>query len=463
MSSTVVSPPSFQPVRSGLMALLRGAVEPAVAVVTLVACILAITGAPRPADVVLAVLVFLLLYPSRLPFRRQPRHLFARVAGGWLLVLGLLLVLDFATGLGSRFDPNVLIAWAVITPFVQVVVHLLSPMLLGRLIRLRDPHRALVVGSDALGRAFAASLAGDPMIHTVVVAYFDDRNPERLPVDGAIRVAGRLSDVGAFCREHRIDHIYVALPMSAQPRIVEMLADLRNTTASVWFITDVFRFDPVQPRFDTRCGFPVVAVYDSPFVGVSGVLKRALDLLIASVALVLLAPLMLAVALAIRLESKGPALFRQRRYGLDGEEIVVWKFRSMTVTEDGDTTYRQVQRGDARVTRVGAFIRKTSLDELPQFFNVLQGRMSVVGPRPHVCSVNERYRQQIPGYMLRHKVRPGITGWAQIHGLRGGDDLDSMSRRIEFDLEYLRHWSIGMDLRIIARTVGVVFSDTRAY
>jgi putative colanic acid biosynthesis UDP-glucose lipid carrier transferase len=176
-----------------------------------------------------------------------------------------------------------------------------------------------------------------------------------------------------------------------------------------------------------------------------------------------LSPLLLAVAIAIRVESPGPVIFRQRRYGLDGREIVVWKFRSMRVTEDGATTYRQVERGDPRVTRIGRLIRATSIDELPQLVNVLQGRMSLVGPRPHAVAVNERYRKLISGYMIRHKVRPGITGWAQVNGHRGGDDIEQMRKRIEHDLEYLRNWSLRLDLTILARTALTVLRDAKAY
>jgi putative colanic acid biosynthesis UDP-glucose lipid carrier transferase len=169
------------------------------------------------------------------------------------------------------------------------------------------------------------------------------------------------------------------------------------------------------------------------------------------------------IAFMVKVTSPGPCIFKQRRFGLDGGEITVWKFRSMTVTEDGERDYVQVVRGDARLTPIGAFLRKTSMDELPQFINVLQGRMSIVGPRPHALKVNEQYRRLIPGYMVRYKVRPGITGWAQVHGYRGGDDLVAMTKRVEFDLDYLRQWTIWMDLRILARTIVLLARDSHAF
>jgi len=181
------------------------------------------------------------------------------------------------------------------------------------------------------------------------------------------------------------------------------------------------------------------------------------------VILLLISPLMLAIALGIKLSSPGPVLFVQRRYGLDGKDILVYKFRSMTVCEDGDQI-RQATRNDKRITRLGAILRKTSLDELPQFINVLQGRMSIVGPRPHAVAHNEMYRKLIKGYMVRHKVKPGITGWAQVNGHRGEtEQLEKMEARIEFDLDYLRNWTLKLDLAIIARTVLVVLNDKQAY
>jgi putative colanic acid biosynthesis UDP-glucose lipid carrier transferase len=207
----------------------------------------------------------------------------------------------------------------------------------------------------------------------------------------------------------------------------------------------------------------VVAVCESPFVGITGPLKRLSDIVLSLFFIIVLSPVLIAVAIGVKLTSPGPVVFKQRRYGLDGEEIWVLKFRSMTVTEDGDKVYKQVTKDDARVTRFGAFIRRTSLDELPQFFNVLLGGMSIVGPRPHAVAVNEQYRGKIPGYMVRHKVRPGITGWAQVNGFRGGDDLHSMRQRVQYDIDYLRNWSLRLDLSIIVRTVLILFKDRAAY
>ncbi len=231
----------------------------------------------------------------------------------------------------------------------------------------------------------------------------------------------------------------------------------------MYFTPDIFLFDLIQARMDTIGGIPVLAVCETPFCGMNGVVKRVSDIVLAAGILLLIAPLMLAIAAGVKLSSPGPVLFRQRRYGLDGREILVYKFRSMRCMEDGQVV-EQAKRDDPRVTPFGAFLRRTSLDELPQFINVLQGRMSVVGPRPHAVAHNELYRKLIKSYMIRHKVRPGITGWAQVNGFRGEtDSVDKMKGRIEHDLDYLRHWSLALDLKIVWRTIFVVLGRRNAY
>jgi putative colanic acid biosynthesis UDP-glucose lipid carrier transferase len=208
---------------------------------------------------------------------------------------------------------------------------------------------------------------------------------------------------------------------------------------------------------------PVVSVFEHPFYGVDGILKRGVDLVFGSLLLAVLSVPMLVISLLIKCTSPGPVFFRQRRYGLDGHEIFVWKFRSMRVCENGPAI-AQAQQNDPRVTRLGAFLRKTSLDELPQLFNVVAGSMSLVGPRPHASAHNEQYRQLIQGYMLRHKVKPGITGWAQVNGWRGETDtLDKMIGRVQCDHQYIREWSLWLDLKILLMTVFVVLSRKNAY
>lgn len=296
-----------------------------------------------------------------------------------------------------------------------------------------------------------------------VCGFFEDRKDERRPAQIGHPVLGGMADVCAYVRKHNIKMIFISQPISAQPRIRKLIDELKDTTASVYFLPDVYVFDLMQARFDTVGGMPVIAISETPFMGWNSVIKRGCDIVIGSIILFLLAPLMLVIAVAVKLTSPGPVIFRQRRYGLYGEEIYVYKFRSMTVTEDGASVV-QAQKNDQRVTPIGGFLRRTSLDELPQFINVLQGRMSLVGPRPHAVAHNEQYRKLIKGYMLRHKVRPGITGWAQVNGLRGETaTLDKMEARIQYDLDYLRNWSLWLDLWIIVKTVKVVLTRENAH
>jgi putative colanic acid biosynthesis UDP-glucose lipid carrier transferase len=260
-----------------------------------------------------------------------------------------------------------------------------------------------------------------------------------------------------------VNLVFISLPMVAQPRILKLLDELRDTTASIYFLPDIFAFDLIQARFDEIDGMPLVAVCETPYSGVNGALKRGFDIAVTGAALAVLWPLMLLIAVGVKLSSAGPAIFKQRRYGLDGREILVYKFRTMTVLEDGGAV-RQATRNDSRVTAFGSLLRKTSMDELPQLLNVLAGSMSIVGPRPHAVAHNEQYRKLIKGYMLRHKVRPGITGWAQVNGFRGETDtVEKMRGRVEHDLHYLRNWSLSLDLWVIVKTFVVLFRDKAAY
>ncbi len=253
------------------------------------------------------------------------------------------------------------------------------------------------------------------------------------------------------------------MPISTAPRIEELLRELRDTTASIYFVPNLFAFDLVQARCVQINGMPAFSICESPLQGMSGFWKRVFDVVLASIALVFALPVLIAVALAIKHSSPGPILFKQRRYGLNGEEILIYKFRSMTVCEDGPVVAQATEK-DSRVTPLGAFLRRTSLDELPQIWNVLEGKMSFVGPRPHAVAHNEEYRKLINGYMIRHKVRPGITGWAQVNGLRGETStVDRMHLRVQYDLDYLKNWSLWLDLKILMSTALTVVNDRNAY
>jgi len=382
---------------------------------------------------------------------------------GWCVTVAVLLFLGSASGLKYYYDQRVVLAWFVATPFVLLVSHLAVRRGAVRPDKHSEVRSVVVVGANDVGLKFAGVCERQPNLFMHVHGFFDDRADARHPPKLAHPMLGTMGDITAYVRQHHIKMIFISQPISAQPRIRKLIDELQDTTASVYFLPDVYIFDLMQARFDNVGGMPVIAICETPFMGLNSMVKRASDIALGSFILLLLAPLMLVIALAVKLSSPGPVIFKQRRYGLYGEKIIVYKFRSMTVAEDGDKVVQATQH-DQRVTPIGGFLRRTSLDELPQFINVLQGRMSIVGPRPHAVAHNEQYRKLIKGYMLRHKVKPGITGWAQVNGLRGETaTLDKMEARIQYDLDYLRNWSLWLDLWIILKTVKVVLTRENAF
>jgi Undecaprenyl-phosphate glucose phosphotransferase len=382
----------------------------------------------------------------------------------WLLLFAILLLLGYATKTSSIYSRRLLFSWLIITPPILILVQLGIDMLITRsLLSANNARHVVIAGANELGHKLASRIKSSPYLGMKISGFFDDRSSDRLTTDSSMPVLGRLQELPDYVRAQHIDVIYIVLPMRNMQRVTELLDRLHDTTASIYFVPDVFVFDLIQCRTDDIGGVPVVALCETPFQGTQGAIKKVSDYVITTVVLLVASPLMISIALAIKLTSPGSVIFKQRRYGLDGREIIVYKFRSMTTSDDSDDI-KQATRDDERVTKVGAFLRKYSLDELPQFINVLQGRMSVVGPRPHAVVHNEEYRPLIKGYMVRHKVNPGITGLAQVLGYRGEtSSVEAMQKRVEYDLEYLRNWSLTLDLRIIAKTIRVVLTDKMAY
>jgi putative colanic acid biosynthesis UDP-glucose lipid carrier transferase len=449
--------------RDQLLHLIEIWIDPLVLALSLWMVAFVVEEALLPRHVILSIVAFSITFPGSANLTRSVASMLRHVVLGWLTVFALLVVFGYLTGYLRYFGEDLLLAWLWAAPASQIGAHLLLRLAAPKLLEIQGHRRAVIAGLNEQGVELAKRLASDPYLRVRVAGFFDDRSTERVNPNSEHTVLGRIAALPGFVKEKRVDIIYMSLPMASQPRILTLLDELRDTTASIYFVPDFFVTDLIQGRMDTVGGLPVVAVCESPFTGFSGIVKRVSDIVLSILIVVLAAPVMLATALAVKLTSPGPVIFRQRRYGLDGREIVVYKFRSMRVTEDG-ATIEQAKQGDPRLTRVGAFLRRTSLDELPQFFNVLQGRMSIVGPRPHAVAHNESYRKLIKGYMLRHKVKPGITGWAQVNGYRGETEtLEKMKARIDFDLDYLRNWSLRLDLYIIVRTVWVVFKGEQAY
>ena len=414
-------------------------------------------------DLTLCLLIFALTFPGRNRFWDRPLNAAVDISISWLSLLVILTLCGYATQSLVLFDFNVLVSWALITPaLLWIAVFCGRKALRHHAAQPANRRTAVVVGAGSLGVKVARGFQTRSDLGLSFLGFFDDRTDDRVDVE-AVRRLGNLRQVAEFVRVNGVHEIYITLPLGSQPRILELMEQVQGTTASVFFVPDVFGISIIQGRLQDMNGVPVVGLCETPFTGINRLVKSTSDLALAALILVLIAPLLLTIAIGVKLSSPGPMLFKQRRNGLDGEEIVVYKFRSMRSQDDG-LVVPQVIKDDPRVTPFGAFIRRTSLDELPQFINVLQGRMSIVGPRPHAVAHNEQYRRLIKAYMVRHKVKPGITGWAQIHGHRGETEtIEKMQARVEYDLEYLRNWSPLLDLQIIARTIKLVFFDRNAY
>lgn len=391
---------------------------------------------------------------------------FGRLVLTWTAVVLALLFLAYSTKTSEQYSRRLFLSWFVLVPFFLVIWRGWLQILVGSL-RSRgfNTRAAAIVGARELGAYLAGNILDAPWLGLRAVGFYDDRRPSgsRPLAHEPVEVVGNLEMLVRHARERRIDIVYITLPMSAEKRIQELIARLSDTTASVYLVPDVFIFDLLHASWGTVGDLPALSISETPFYGVDGIIKRLEDVLFAAAILVVVAIPLVVIAMGIKLTSRGPVLFRQHRYGLRGNKIEVWKFRTMTVCENGEDVL-QVSRGDSRVTRFGAFLRRTSLDELPQLFNVLQGNMSLVGPRPHAVAHNEQYRHLIGRYMLRHKVKPGITGLAQVNGWRGEtDSLDKMEKRVEYDLAYIHNWSLWLDLKILFLTAFRAFNDKNAY
>jgi putative colanic acid biosynthesis UDP-glucose lipid carrier transferase len=384
----------------------------------------------------------------------------------WIVTLTSLIVLGALSQHASGFSRASFAAWAILTALLmgcaRSVIRAVQSLLRMHGINSRG---FAIAGVNELGIQLAQNIQDSPHLGLQLVGFYDDRLDRRttdLPAEVGSQL-GTIDDLIAASKNGRVGVVYITFPMRAEDRIRKVLDALADTTASVYIVPDFFVFKMLHSRWNNIQGLPVVSIFENPFYGVDGVAKRSFDLVLGMGLLALAAAPMALIAMLIKLTSSGPIFFRQRRYGLDGREILVWKFRTMKECEP-DERVVQATSDDPRVTRLGRLLRRTSLDELPQLFNVLAGDMSLVGPRPHASVHNEEYRHQIYGYMLRHKVKPGMTGLAQIRGWRGEtDQLYKMEKRVECDHLYIRDWSLWLDLKILLQTVFVVFSGKNAH
>jgi putative colanic acid biosynthesis UDP-glucose lipid carrier transferase len=451
--------------------LTRQWLDPAVVTISFVICLLIFDKPTTLAIIALGLITFFVSRqvfdlgerPSGTRKDSQANFSLTRRLLQWAAIAGTLSILLRSLAIYTELPQPFIQIWLATTSGALAATNLLQAYLPRWLAGPNKAiHRFIIIGLNEVGiellrRTGGTSKGGE------FFGFFDYRSKDRLTSTVSRQIAGHCQDVPIFVRRYKINAIYIALPMSKAPRIDGLLRELRDTTATIYFVPDILAFDLVRARYVDIGGLPALSICDTPFHGIDSFSKRLSDVALASLVLLVLSPLLVATALAVKLTSSGPVLFRQRRYGLNGEEISVYKFRSMTVCEDG-SEITQATRKDRRITRIGRFLRRSSIDELPQLINVLRGSMSFVGPRPHAVAHNEHYRKLIGGYMIRHKVRPGITGWAQVNGSRGETDtIEKMKLRVQYDLEYLENWSIGLDAKIIFRTAHKLLWDSNAY
>ena len=382
-----------------------------------------------------------------------------------------LLLLGYIIGMLSHLPRMHTLLWMVLWPVSLVLMRIFLRKLL-RSIRVKGYNlkKAVIVGQSRAGMNLAEHIHNNPWTGTQILGFFNDKGEENND-DNEISMQGipHLGDMDVLIRyieNHEIDIIYVALNGNNEPSMLKLVKAVENLPISIHYVPNVFFLDLVIGGevifFDQR---PVIVLRNTPMYGISGAIKRCIDIFLSLFVLVMALPLFLAIAALIKISSSGPVFFVQTRYGMNGEKIKIYKFRTMYDNIDAaDSTYVQATKNDARITPLGAFLRKTSLDELPQFINVLQGRMSLVGPRPHPVAMNEQYKKIIADYMVRHKVRPGITGLAQVKGFRGETEtLEKMEKRIDCDLRYIREWSILFDIEILIRTLIIFVFQKNAY
>lgn len=412
---------------------------------------------------VLTLLVFqkLNIYSSwrgRSKFNR-----FKKIATAILSVSILAILISVVTKTTVQFSRVWFFSWFTISLVILNLYRVMIDLIL-KITRKKgwNIKKIIIFGAGELGKSVGEKINDAEWLGFHVSAYFDD---------DINKVGKKLNNVEIlqstalekYITENEIREMWIALPFRDETRVRKLLFELRHISVSIKFIPDIFGFRLLNQEMSEIAGIPIIQLNGTPIQGINRLIKEIEDKLIALIILSLIWPILILVAVAIKLESKGPILFKQIRNGWDGKKIKVYKFRSMYVHNEGDKI-KQATKNDKRITKVGAFIRKTSLDELPQFINVLQGRMSIVGPRPHVISQNEEYKDQVDFYMQRHRVKPGITGWAQVCGYRGETDtLEKMSKRVEYDLYYIENWSLFFDLKIIFLTIFKGFINKNAY
>ena len=387
------------------------------------------------------------------------------VIAAWASVIFILIIIAFLTKTSEMFSRQWLVAWLISASLMLIIFRFcLTYILRGWRNRGLNTRQIAIFGAGHLGKSVLENLSDASWSGIKIGAFYDDNASLCNSVIQGVTVQGGLEELIKFIEKNKYDEIWIALPLRSEERVKQIMKALRNSTVTIRYVPDIFGFRLLNHSVNEVAGIPVIDLSSSPMVGMNRVLKAFEDRVLGLLIILFISPLLLLIALSIKFTSKGPILFKQKRHGWDGKTINVYKFRTMIVHTEESGVVTQAHLNDARITKLGAFLRRTSFDELPQFFNVLQGRMSIVGPRPHAIAHNEQYKELIDSYMKRHKVKPGITGWAQVNGFRGETDtLDKMEKRVEYDLFYIENWSVWFDIKIIIMTISHGFLHKNAY
>lgn len=414
-----------------------------------------------------AVIVVLLMlgfysYFGVYRFQTDALRMAIRLTKAWATVVFCLFLIGFVTQTSSLVSRQVILLWMAGSYVLQLIVHLIFRILVEKFHhhQQRGRQNALIIGSSVLGSYLAKRINDNPWVYTKVVGVIDDdtlaltrwKVPE-VPTLGGFVELPRLIDT------LRVTSVYITLPLDQSKAIARIYAELEKKNVNIYWAPDIHGFKLINPSVKELGGVPLLTLSETPLLGTHKWLKSFEDHVVATLALLVLSPLMALVAIAIKLDSSGPVIFKQRRHGWDGRIIEVWKFRTMYTNQVQTADVKQATRNDPRVTRVGKILRRTSIDELPQLFNVLQGTMSLVGPRPHAVEHNDYYSEKIDAYLSRHRIKPGMTGLAQVEGFRGETaTLEKMKGRVAYDLKYINEWSVWLDFWILFKTAFTLFS-----
>ncbi|WP_316365171.1 undecaprenyl-phosphate glucose phosphotransferase [Candidatus Thiodiazotropha sp. CDECU1] len=375
----------------------------------------------------------------------------------WSSAFAFLLLLAFVTKYTETYSRSVVLLLFVIGYFSQVSLHFGVRLLQRHMISNEVNTKALIIGRGALANHLYDRINNNPWMPEDVigaVSAVDNENVTEPSSSSDLPILGKLEDIKRLIKIHDIQTIYIAVSLDSSPMIQQIYFDLLNENVNIHWAPNIFALNLINHSVKELAGIPILTLSETPLIGSHLLIKTIEDRVLAFLMMILVSPIMLITAIMIKAESPGPVFFRQVRTGWDGRNFNIWKFRSMQLHREEDGVVKQATREDPRVTRIGRFIRRTSIDELPQLFNVLAGQMSLVGPRPHALQHNLEYSQRIEAYLARHRIKPGITGLAQIRGLRGETkDLKQMETRVKYDLEYINNWSLWLDLSILVRTV----------